>query len=446
MADEPISTTPANDGGGAAVADFDFDISTEADATPALEPTTPETPTVETPETVDKPVQEPAAPKEDPETAAYAGQVSGRIRNLVKQSPELGKLLAANPQLKNNLEASFRQNAAYRDAFPTVAEAKAMRERFPNGIQDVQEIESDIKEVEAIDNDFYSRDANGNYPGHGNAINRLFTQDRDAAVALFRHLPKEWARLDRDSYNDVMGKVVGATLIQTGSWEALLEFRDTLAGNDATKGLVAGLDKVLGRLNYFIEERKPTPEDQRLADERKRLDTDRAAHTQQTQATFQRSFVAESKKVQLEVIGQHRIMQKLATVKSITPEKRAEITEKVRAAIEKFLGNSPSFMRKLRPAYDSGNLDETLKVQRAAWSQEWLLNRMIGSVLRVETPQLVNSNRVVAERRAGPSPTTKPAASDNKEKAPFKQDGRWYHGNGRMMTVEEAMRHSMASS
>jgi hypothetical protein len=343
----------------------------------------------------------------------------------------------------------MRRDAAYRDVFPTVAEAKAMRERFPNGLQDVQALEEDVKEIEGIDNLTYMKDQDGNYAGHSELINNIFTSDRNAAVALFKTLPKEWARLDRDSYNDVMGKIVGATLVGTGSWEQLIELREHVAATDGLKGLVPGLDKVLNRLAPFVEERRPDPGQEALNRDRQQLDRQRQADTQKTNEQFNRSFQTEGVKQQREIVSQHKVIQKLAAIKTITPQKRAEIVDKVCLKMQQFLKNSPAFMRKVTAAYQSRDLDGALKIQRATWTQEWLLNRMVRDVLKVETPQLINANRTTVQTRTGQRPPVKSATTDNGNKTPtgpFKSNGQWFHKDGRRMTTVEAMRQEMASS
>lgn len=428
---------------------LDFDIG-ESSASPEMQPTTPETETPETqPDTTQRPAEEPQQrPQEEPEVQDFRGHVSNRIRNLVKLSPELGKALT-NPKVRDAIEAPLRREAAYRDVFPTVAEAKAMRERFPNGLQDVQALEEDVKEIEGIDNLTYNRDQDGNYSGHSELISNIYSSDRNAAISLFKTLPKEWARLDRESYNDVMGHIVGATLVGSGSWEGLVELREHAAATEGLKGIVPTLDKILGKLSPFVEERRPDPGQESLNRERQQFDRQRQQTQQQDQQQFDKTFGSENVKLQREVVGQHRLMQKLATMKSITPQKRSEISEKVRVKVEQFLRNSPAFMRKLQAAYQSRNMEEAVKVQRQFWGQEWLLNRMIRDVLKVETPQLVNQNKTTVQNRTGVKAPVKASSQDNGTKTPtgpYQVNNQWFHKDGRRMTTVESMKHQMTLS
>lgn len=444
MADETEVITPGTETvteGAGADTGLDFDINTE----------TTETETTDTSQ--DGQQRPPEGDRtqdqrqDDPETQDFRGHVSNRIRSLVKLSPELGKALT-NPKVRDAIEAPLRREAAYRDVFPTVAEAKAMRERFPNGLQDVQALEDDVKEIEGIDNLTYNRDQDGNYSGHSKLIDNIFTSDRNAAVALFKTLPKEWARLDRDSYNDVMGKIVGATLTGTGSWEQLVELRDHAANTKELNGIVPQLDKILNRLSPFVEERRPDPQQEKFNQERQQWDRQRQETQKVDQQQFDRNFGQENVKLQREVVGQHRLMQKLATVKSITPQKRSEIAEKVRVKVEQFLTHSPAFMRKITSAYQSRNMEEAVKIQKQFWGQEWLLNRMIRDVLKVETPNLINANRTTVQNRTGNKPPVKASADNGKGEptGPFQSNGQWFHKDGRRMTTTEAMKHAMTLS
>jgi hypothetical protein len=372
--------------------------------------------------------------QEEPEVQEFKGSVSARLKNLTKQAPELGQVFQKYPKLQEQIEATFRREAALREVFPTVAEARQMREHFPNGLADVQQLHADVAEVETLDKDFYTRDREGNFPGHTKIIDGMFADDREAAVSLFRSLPKEWARLDRESYNEVMGKVVGVTLDNS---RAVADLADALESKDP-KRIEASATKFLNWADAFSRE-KPRPS----ADE-ERLNRDRASFKQQTAERdreegqkFHTSFVSESRKLQMQTIKGHPAVKRLLESKTVTEQKKSDIVEQVRQSMEKLLGKSSSFMRKLQPLYKSRNMDEVLKLQKSAWGQQWLLNRMVRSVFAKEIPQLVTSNREAVRRRAGAPASKTPVKSGEKKDAPVgslpaKQiSGRWYRDGGR---------------
>lgn len=392
------------------------------------------------PEGADDTKPEVVASKEEPEISEFKGLVGQRLVNLKKQAPELAQVFQKYPKVQEQIEAVFRREAALRDVFPTVAEARQMRETFPNGLADVQTLQESVQQLDALDKDFYTHDSDGNYAGHAQLLNNMFTDDREAAVALFKTLPREWARLDRDSYNEVMGQIVGSTLVQKGIPEYIQELQES-AKEAKQDSLASSLGKLLNWANGYTKEKaRPSPEEERLSQDRAKFSRETQQRAQADQQTFARSYVAESKKLQLDIINKHPAMARLATVKTITEGKRAEIAEKIRQKTEKFLGKSPSFMKKLTPAFHGRNLAETIALQKAAWSQQWLLNKMVRDVLRVETPAMVEQNRESARRRAGTPANKVPVKTGDANKSPKgprQVGGRWYKGDGTPFTTTE---------
>lgn len=391
----------------------------------------------ETDAVVEKPVQ--AAPTEEPEVQEFKGHVSARLRGLVKQSPKLAEAFKENPKLQEQIEATFRREAALREVFPTVAEARQMRERFPNGLADVQQLESDVKEVEELDKDFYGRGQDGAYPGHAKIVDNMWRDDPQAASALFRSIPKEWHRRDPEGYNDVMGKIVGATLANS---REIADLDDALQSGDQ-KRIEASVKKFFSWANGFLSEKpRPTAEQEAIARDRAKLDKDTQDRAKQDGQRFHTSFISESKKLQTNIIKAHPAVKRLLENKAVTDAKKAEMIEQVRADIESLLGKSRSFMEKLRPAHASRNLQETLNLQKAAWSEQWRLNSAVRRVFNKEVPQMVSTNRDAVKRRAGtPPPRTAGDKSKTTPTGPRQIGGRWFRdgGNGAPFTTAEVL-------
>jgi hypothetical protein len=385
----------------------------------------------------EEPVDKPQTPQEEPEVSEFKGFASSRLKALIKQAPELGKILQANPKIQQELEARFRRDAAYREVFPTVAEARQMRERFPNGLADVQALETDLKEVEQLDTLFYTKDVDGSYSGHSQLLSNMLTDDRPATLSLFKEVPKIWAQQDRQSYNEVFGSIIGATLVNMRTPHALAKIVELAKDNPQIRELA---EEQLGMIEGF-NAAKPTAsvEEQRLARERQQFDKQKAENAKVDGQKFHNTFLAESRKLQTDIISKHPAVARLAQVKSISDQKRTEIINKIRQETEQFLGKSASFMRKLRPAYDSRNLSETVALQKAAWSQAWLLNQMVRRVLRVETPQMVQQNRDAVKRRT-PQPAAK-STGDTKvtPKGPRHVNGQWYKEDGSRYSAQEIL-------
>lgn len=393
-------------------------------------------------EAAEKPLTE--APKEeqqkdDPDSLEFRGAASRRLRTLIKEAPELASILQKYPKLQQEVEARFRRDFAYREIYPTIAEARQMRENFPNGLQDVQQLMGDVQEVEALDKDFYTRDRDGNYSGHSNIINNMFTDDREAAVSLFKTLPKEWARLDPQSYNEVMGQIVGATLAQKGIPEYISDLIST-AKEAKNPALAEGLSKLLNWAEGFTREKpKPTADEERFQGERAAFKREKQTRDEEQEQGFRRSLNSEAQKVQLAAIKNQSAMKRLENVRGISPEKRDKLIAEVHEKIRQQLTKSPVLNRKLKAAYDKRDLHAVVDLHRAAWSQPWLLNKMVREVLRVETPAMVSSNREAAARRAGSQATKIPVKTGVQAKGPQQVDGRWYRGDGTPFTTAEVV-------
>ena len=396
-------------------------------------------------EHADEHAHEDDATKElDKETTDFKGLVSKRLLALKKEAPELTAVFQKYPKVQEQVEAAFRRDMAYRELYPTVAEARQMREQFPGGMSDVEQLLTDVKEVETLDQNFYSKDRDGNYSGHRTIIDNLFSDDRDAAVALFRSVPKEWARLDPDSYREVMGQIVGATLARAEIPEVLSEIID--AAKEAKQdGLAKQLSKVLNWASGFLREKAaPTEEERRIQADRAQLSRERQDRQKEQRQEFAKTFVRESRKLQMDVISKHPAIKALEKAPGVSPEKRARIQELVRGRIEKYLAASPSFMRKLRAEHAAGNLKGTLDLQKVQWQYPWILNKFVREVLREETPAMVRQNqRETGRRRAEPSRQPARGGERMKEKertGPYQEGGRWFSKEGKPYSTADILR------
>lgn len=446
MADETVVAAGTADasGGGAA---------TEVIDAPVVDTTTPiveADKTVVTEPEIDfdgldesKPeVKEEPKPGEEPELKDFAGTVSARIRNLVKMEPLLGQAFAKNPQVKNHIEGVMRRDMAYRDAFPTVAEARALREALPNGQADLQVLLDDVKDLETLDTQFDQRDRDGKYPGHSQMVKDFFSRDKTAAVAFLKQMPKEWSELDRGSYNEVMSEVVAATFQAPRAVEVLDNLFEFAKSKDDPE-LTKHLNKLFGWMESFGNKKaKSTPEQERLDRERQAFDQRVADGKQATFQTFRKDYLQQAQRLQLDVIEKHPAIMKLNAITTIDKSRKDAIKKMIWEKTVNFLSKSPSYMRKLRPIHASGNLNESLVITRAAWGQQWLINKMVRDVMQKETPNLVAGNREAAARRAGgrtTTTTTSAAVKRDPPKTNRQVNGQWYRPNGTKFTTSEVL-------
>lgn len=381
--------------------------------------------------------------KEEPELKEFRGSAAAKLGRLEKQAPELKAVFTKYPEIKEQIAAVLRREGALREVFPTVAEAHAMRNQFPNGLADVNVLLEDVKEVEQLDSLYDQRDQTGAYPGHVKLIDNFVGRDKDAAISLFKTLPKEWARIDRDSYNEVMGKVVGATLASRGIPQFLARLAKDARAADQ-EDIAGSIDELINWSNSYLGDKpKPSEEQQRLESDRKAFERTKTESSKTEMTRFHATFSNESRKLQQSVIKNHPAVKRLLAVTSVNDDKKSQIVEAIRKAGEQFLAKSPSFMRKLRPAYEQRNLQETIGLQKSAWMTPWLLNRIVRSVMNKEVPQLVSQNREAARGRTGtPARRATPGTPGDKKAptGPHKIGGRWYKGDGTPYTSQEVLK------
>jgi hypothetical protein len=397
-------------------------------------------------ETVEEPDQQQQQERpEDKDTADLKGLVSKRLLALKKEAPELTAVFAKYPKVQEQVEAAFRRDMAYRELYPTVAEARQMREQFPNGMADVEQLQHEIGEVEQLDKNFYGRDAQGNYAGHSQLIQSWFQDDRNAMVSMFRTVPKEWARLDPDSYNEVMGSIVGSTLQRGEIPEWLGELIESSDDPKNLPAIKASLGKLLKWSQGFMKRKaEPSEDERRLTGQREQFQREQTERQQQDFTRFRQTFTTDSRRLQESIIRKHPAIAETLATKALPDAKKAEIVEKVRKAIENHLKSSRAFMSKLTPLYKAGNLAESLTLQKAQWSYPWVLNKFVRAVLAEETPNLVRQNRERTRGAATQSqrqPEKRGQQQQTQQRTgPYQDGGVWRKKDGSRFTTAEILR------
>ena len=412
------------------------------------------TPEVETPETPVSEIgrEEVSAQPEKPEPekeelAEFGPSISARLREMARKAPELDALMKKYPDIKNSFEATFRRDAAYREIYPTVAEARQLREIFPNGVGDAQELLAEVNELAELDNNLVARDPDGRYPGHSKIIRDIFAQDRNAAVALLENSTREWSREDPESYNRVLSGIIGATFRTEGIFNHITRLQ-ALAQASGDANLQQMVDQLADWVNGFAGQqtgKSLSPEAERLRNERTAFDREKGERQKSDAERFNTSFVSESTRLQKQIVENHPFIKRLP--QAIPAQKRERIVNEVMLRMRDQLQKSPSFMRSLKSSYQSMNLQATLDVQRKTWNQPWLLGKHVRDVLNEETPGIIQATRQPAKVGANRTPA-QTAGQDGKgpvHTAPYQgKDRRWYNAKDELMTMEEVLRMGMS--
>jgi len=381
-------------------------------------------------------------PEKDEELKEFGPQVSARLLQYVKQSPELRQAFAKNPQLQTIFEGTFRREAAYRELYPTVAEARQLREIFPNGVGDAQELLAEVNEVAELDNNLVAREPDGRYPGHSKIIRDIFAQDRNAAVALLENSTREWSREDPESYNRVFSGTIGATFRTEGIFNSVtqLQYAAQASGDANLQQMVNQLADWVNRFAGDQNQRSLSPEAERLKNERQAFDREKGERQKTDAERFNTSFVSESTRLQKQVVENHPLIKRLP--QAIPAQKRERLVNEVMLRMRDHLQKSPSFMRSLKSAYQNMNLQGTLDVQRKTWNQAWLIDKHVRDVLNEETPGIIQATRQPAKAGANriPAQAAGQGGKGPAHTAPYQVGKQWFHPNGQKFTMEEVLR------
>src|SRR6266705_2375825 len=366
-------------------------------AAPAPEPELEETPAeevVETPPEDETPSGEETPPGEEPpakpapkeELAEFKGTVSARLKHLDKQAPGLAAHLKKFPQVRDAIAATFRREADFRELYPGgLVEAQALRDAFPRGMDDVNQVMAEIQEVEGLDSKFYTQGDDGSYPGHADFMEIL---------------------------TEIAKELKNPELTQRVS-----QLASYLAGFQPKRA------------------KEPTDEERRIKAERVALDREKPERSKEEGARFHQSFVAESIKFQKDLIAAHPLMKRLP--ETIPANKKAAMIEDIRKRIVTHLDKIRPFKAAFNAGYQARDQKAVMEAQRNYWTG-WLLNLYVRRVISEETPGLVTASQAKPGVKPAAKPGAKPAPAGPK-KAYQGSDRRWYRGDGTPFTTQEVL-------
>lgn len=433
MADEPAVMDAPEVGGAESVVSTPG-VSTEQE-TPVTAATTPEA------ESGISDQEGIASPKEE-DLAEFKGLVARQVVGLVKDAPELKDIFAKYPKVESAITAAFRRDAAQREIFPTIAEAREIRSALPNGLEDLKEIQQAAETAERLDGNFVARDQQGNFPGHAEIIRNMREMDQEAFGAMVRTGIQEWSKTDPEGYSATFSNIIGATFQSERVFGhiAALQARVKDSTDEPLKQAINELAEWVNNFNPAVrQQREPSPEEQRLRADRESLRKEREQANQQNSQRFNSEATVKSTELQKQVIEAHPLIKKLPA--NIPPHRRQRIINDVQLAVRQHLANTPRFMAKLKDLWQRGDLQGVIGHQKNTWSQPWLLNKYVRKVLADETPQVVQASRTQAATRVVPSTTTtaKSNGTPAAKKAPYQVGRQWYKANGTPFKTEEIL-------
>ena len=414
-----------------------------------------ETPEVEAPSVVEEPVvtettEEPSDETKQVETAKPAdGQqpseelkefdtsAGARLREMVKKAPELNAVLAKYPDLKNSIAAAFKIQAATRELFTNVAEMRELRQALPNGIADIKAMETEIAEVEELDRNTYAKSADGKFPGHAAVVENIHKENPEAFDSLIDAGLRHWSKVNPEAYSNTLSQIIGSTLQSERVFGHLQLLSDAAQASGDAKVI-----ELVKPLKDFLDGFQPgqrrelSPEAKKIQQDRQALQTERQKDTEAKGAKFTDDVKRGFSSLRRKAIEDHRLIKALPA--SINPQKKERMLQDIVGRITEHLKNTPRFMGPMKRAFASMNLDEVLKLEKAAFSQQWLINQYVRKVLEEETPNLVTAKTAGSKTAQPAAPRT--STSKNGSKPAYKVGKNWFHGNGTPMTTSDVIK------
>jgi hypothetical protein len=426
MIDETTGTISVETDAGSSSAEVETaasgtEVSTEVGTEETQTDTGQETSTEQTQTEETQVAESEAEQKLERELSEWAGSAAARLRELVKAGVLNEKALTANPKLRDSMAAAFKRDAALRDRDVTIAEIDEYRARCVNGIQDLEAMERSLQEANQLDQAFFERDREGNYPRHGDFLRNLASEDREATIALLRRTPKDWAALDPESYSETFGSIMSSTFAKDGVADLAADLYDRAKQADDQDGM-----KLASKLwNYFQsfgkkQSRAADPETERLRGQLSARDQQDAERARQDGERFTTTLRSEASRNHRAIVNEHDLIKGLP--QAISKEKRARIVDEVCGRIAEHLKKSYAFARDIRAAYQKQDTAEWHKVDRAGW-KPWIVNMYVRRVLNEETPGIIQGNRTAnaTKRAAGARAdvgTRRPGNAPSKPGAP----------------------------
>lgn len=377
--------------------------------------------------------------KPEDEFKDYGNTATARLNSYIKKAPELSAVFKKYPDLRSTFEAVLRRDSGYREVFPTLAEAKQLREALPGGKADLETLMQDVNDLSALDNQYDDPGEDGSYPGHEQMVKDFFERDKAAASSLLRRIAKMWPTLDPESYRDVFSGIVASTFAsyQIPKFVADLKKMAEKAGNE---GLAENIGELENWINgYSTKKAEPTAQEQELARQRAQFDKDRQKDTDSKRMDFRKNVVLQSRAMQMDQIKSHPAIAKLLAAKAVSAEKKNAIVGEIWKTVVKHFANSPSFSRKFNAAHARMDIQECLNLQRAAWSEPFTFNRLVKQVLSREVPALVTPRRVAAGnagQRRPAAPANNGGGKPDANKGLKQVGGVWYRDGKRLSTAE----------
>ena len=377
----------------------------------------------------------------DEDLSEFHGSVAARMREMCKKAPEMNAVFQKYPQVRDSVAASFRREAGYREAWPTVAEAQQVREYFPRGVEDVQQLISEVEEVGQQDSLFYSRDPEQ----QGQLVRNMYQSDPKATESLLENLPRVWAEISPASYQKTFQSIISSTFSENGLFSLASEVK-TLRDSGKAQEAGAAFDELLKLLDGYAPSngnKRRDPERDKFDRERKEFEKKQAQDAENKKAEFKSDLAtAEIDSVTRDI----KALLGNRLPKTLSPEKTERIIKEIRQRTFTFIAKSRPFMNARQSAMDKGDIKAAVGISQTAWKR--ILPMMMRKVLAVDTPTIVTGTKTANDKKRQAASRTEPGSSaaprdgtsPSRQAGPRKINGQFVDANGRPYSTEDVLR------
>lgn len=301
---------------------------------------------------------------------------------------ELKELFKANPQLRT----AYYAEKAYREVFPTVAEAREVKTLFPGGLEDAKAAATSREDLERFDNLFYS----DNPQDHAEFIRTLHEEDPGAFAHLARAFPDVLAEIDPRAYREdtsqrmegVLRNLASAHSDDQNLQNAIAVISHKLFGRTSPEQRPSPRDSALQQRERHVEQRERDWNQRQFSDFRERVD--KAADTE------------ADKLIRSTLDG---LLKESPASDKAKQRMTGEVEEQIRATLKADRG----FLAQLRRAVRSGKMDEAHQQQLVAITVQRVRPLVKGAVAKVvqewtkdvlaTNSQRLHSQRTQTERK-----------------------------------------------
>jgi hypothetical protein len=325
---------------------------------------------------------------EQPEQAALEEPPKEDIPQDGRTIPaELREVFKANPKLR---DAWFSERA-YREVFPTVREARELREIFPGGVEDAKLLQSGAETLQHLDGLFIAKTPEA----HQQLRSELAELDPEANRELAWGYVQDLPRIDPEGYKAAMDEAFSG---RVGSWATeqglpshaqlivqALERGETDQATQLARQLVEW-SRGIGTARKE-EPRGPDPEVERLRAQLAERDARERTRTEESlKADVTNRYITEVK----------GFLEK--AVPTASQRARDKMVGEIVNAINRQLTTSPGFMAQFNQLKATGQMNEAANFVVARAKQ--LLPQVGRRVLNEWTTEILAANKTTVQKKA----------------------------------------------